>query len=142
MHKSKFFRKMMLAMLLTMALASSASADLIDSGVLFQNVNSSSPTAAFTITPFDTTKTMGRFFTRRGPSLYMCFAEADDLPALRARLRDHAPADWTGPPDGPLDTLFIHPKALGGVMMGVSRTTFGWTWSGRPERVVAALGGA
>jgi len=21
-------------------------------------------------------------------------------------------------------------------MMGVSRTTFGWTWSGRPERVV------
>jgi hypothetical protein len=93
------------------------------------------------ITPFDATKTMGRFFTRRGPSLYMCFAEADDLPALRARLREYAPADWTGPPDGPLDTLFIHPKALGGMMMGVSRTTFGWTWSGHPERVrPAALG--
>ena len=87
------------------------------------------------ITPFDPTKTMGRFFARRGPSLYMCYAEADDLPALRDRLREHAPADWIGPPDGPLDNLFIHLRALGGMMMGVSRTTFGWTWSGHPERV-------
>ena len=94
------------------------------------------------ITPFDLSKTMGRFFTRRGPSLYICFAEADDLPALRDRLRAHAPQDWTGVPDGPLDSLFIHPKALGGMMMGVSRTTFGWTWSGRPERVVAVPAGA
>jgi hypothetical protein len=90
------------------------------------------------ITPFDAGKTMGRFFARRGPSLYMCYAEADDLPALRARLLEHAPQDWTGPRDGPLDNLFIHPKALGGMMMGVSRTTFGWTWSGRPERVAPA----
>ncbi|MCC6764699.1 MAG: hypothetical protein IT293_08555 [Deltaproteobacteria bacterium] len=89
------------------------------------------------ITPVDLGKTMGRFMTKRGPSLYMCFAEAPDLALVRARLREHAPHDWTGPADAPVpDTLFIHPKALGGLMMGVSRTSVGWTWSGHPERVV------
>ena len=92
------------------------------------------------ITPFDAAKTMGRFFARRGPSLYMCYAEADDLSVLRNRLLAHAPQDWTGPREGPLDNLFIHPKALGGMMMGLSRTTFGWTWSGRPERVAPGRG--
>ena len=88
------------------------------------------------ITPYDLAKTMGRFMTKRGPSLYMCFAEAPDLTAIRARLETHAPADWTGPTGAAMpDTLFIHPKALGGLMLGVSRTTFGWTWSGHPERV-------
>jgi hypothetical protein len=91
------------------------------------------------ITPHEPAKTMGRFMTKRGPCLYMCFAEAPDLGAIRARLEAHAPADWTGPtgPAAP-DTLFIHPKALAGLMMGVSRTTFGWTWSGHPERVRSA----
>ncbi|MCC6848851.1 MAG: hypothetical protein IT294_10150 [Deltaproteobacteria bacterium] len=89
------------------------------------------------ITPYDRGKTMGRFMTKRGPSLYMCFAEAPDLALVRARLREHAPRDWTGSADAPApDTLFIHPKALGGLMMGVSRTSVGWTWSGHPERVV------
>jgi hypothetical protein len=88
------------------------------------------------ITPFDPIKTMGRFFARRGPSLYMCYGEADDLGAVRARLLEHAPHDWTGPaaPAVP-DNLFIHPRALSGMMVGVSRTTFAWIWSGRPERV-------
>lgn len=89
------------------------------------------------ITPFDLGKTMGRFMTKRGPCLYMCFAEAPDLAAIRTRLQEHAPRDWTGPRDAPVpDTLFIHPKALAGLMMGVSRTSVGWTWSGQPERVV------
>lgn len=87
------------------------------------------------ITPFDAAKTMGRFFAKRGPSLYMCFAEADDLTPIRARLHEHAPYDWTGVLD---DSLFIHPPALGGMMLGVSRTTFAWVWSGHPERVQAA----
>jgi hypothetical protein len=86
------------------------------------------------VTPNDAAKTMGRFFAKRGPSWYMCFAEADDLAPLRARLLEHAPHDWTGAPDV-AETLFIHPKALGGMMLGVSRTTFAWTWSGHPERV-------
>jgi hypothetical protein len=88
------------------------------------------------ITPYDPAKTMGRFMSKRGPSLYMCFAEAPDLAAIRDRLEAHAPADWTGSTHAAVpDTLFIHPKALGGMMLGVSRTTVGWTWSGHPERV-------
>jgi len=88
------------------------------------------------ITPNEPAKTMGRLFARRGACWYMCFAEADDLLPIRARLLEHAPTQWTGPRDSPtVDTLFIHPPALGGVMLGVSRTTFAWTWSGHPERV-------
>ena len=90
------------------------------------------------ITPNDPAKTMGRFVARRGPCWYMCFAEAIDLRPIRSRLLEYAPHDWTGPRDGIPDSLFIHPKALGGMMLGVSRATHAWTWSGHPERVVAA----
>jgi hypothetical protein len=86
-----------------------------------------------TIYPFDGAKTMGRFFGRFGPSMYMCYGETDDLAAVRERLKSIAPDDWTGSDDND-DGLFIHPKALGGVMLGVSRTTHAWTWSGYPER--------
>ena len=66
----------------------------------------------------------------------MCFAEAPDLAVIRTRLEEHAPGDWTGSTHATVpDTLFIHPRALAGLMMGVSRTTVGWTWSGHPERV-------
>ena len=88
-----------------------------------------------TIHPYDETKTMGRFFQRFGPSMYMCYAETDDLPGLRDRITAMAPGDWTGSVEDN-DGLFIHPKALGGVMLGVSRTTHAWTWSGYPERRV------
>lgn len=88
-----------------------------------------------TIFPFDTTKTMGRFFSRFGPSLYMCYAECADTRSLRDLLRARVADDWTGAPEGAADSLFIHPRALGGVMLGVSRTTFAWTWSGSPARV-------
>jgi hypothetical protein len=91
------------------------------------------------VTPFDDTKTMGRFFRRQGQRLYMAYAEADDPAAIRARLLEHAPRDWTGPRDAKQpDNLYLHPKALGGVLLGVSRTSFGWIWSGHPERVVPA----
>ena len=88
------------------------------------------------ITPFDREKTMGRFFARQGPSLYMFYAEARDTAALRERLREHAPGAWTGPRDGAApDNLFVHPQALHGVLLGVSRESVAWTWSGRPEKV-------
>lgn len=91
------------------------------------------------IHPFDATKTMGRFFSKRGPALYMAYAEADDTGALRAACLAHAPKDWTGPRDGVApDNLFLHPRALGGMLLGVSRTRYAWTWSGRPERVLRA----
>ncbi len=88
-----------------------------------------------TIDPFDRTKTMGRYFERFGPTLYMCYGETDRLPELRERLKALAPRDWTGSDADP-NGLFVHPRALGGIMLGVSRTTYAWTWSGRPERVI------
>lgn len=86
-----------------------------------------------TIFPYDESKTMGRYFKRFGPSLYMCYGETDRLPEIRDRLKSLAPGGWTGSDDDQ-DGLFIHPKALGGTMLGVSRTTHAWTWSGYPER--------
>jgi hypothetical protein len=88
------------------------------------------------VTPHDRGKTMGRFFARQGPCLYMCYAEARDTGALRERLLEHAPRHWTGPRDGAApDNLFMHPQALHGVLLGVSRESVAWTWSGHPERV-------
>ena len=87
-----------------------------------------------TIHPYDVSKTMGRYCEKFGPAMYMCYGETDDLPALRERLKSIAPGDWTGSDDNN-DGLFINPRALGGVMVGVSRTTYAWTWSGFPERV-------
>jgi hypothetical protein len=91
------------------------------------------------VTPFDASKTMGRFFRRHGPRLYMAYAESDDPAAIRERLLEHAPRDWTGPRDAKQpDNLYLHPKALAGVLLGVSRTSFAWIWSGHPERVAPA----
>jgi len=36
------------------------------------------------------------------------------------------------------DTIFLHPPSLGGTMLGLSRPTLAWQWSGHPERVEAA----
>jgi hypothetical protein len=95
------------------------------------------------VTPFDAAKTMGRFFAQRGPALYMAYAESDRTHELRERLLADAPSDWTGPRDAPVpDNLFVHPRALGGLLLGVSRTSFAWIWSGRPERVQPARDGA
>ena len=91
------------------------------------------------IHPHDTEKTMGRFFTKRGPCLYMCYGESDRCDEIRERARAQAPSDWTGSNDDrPVDGLFLHPSALGGVMLGVSRLSYAWTWSGSPERVEPA----
>jgi hypothetical protein len=93
-----------------------------------------------TVTPFDPAKTMGRFFARQGPCLYMAYAEARDLRPLRERLLEHASDDWSTPgaPGDVPDNLFVHPRALGGLLLGVSRESVAWTWSGRPERVQPA----
>jgi hypothetical protein len=89
------------------------------------------------IHPFDRrNKTMGRFHAKWGDSLYMGYVESDRSDEIRRRALEHGPGDWTGPREGERpDNLFLHPRALGGVMLGVSRTTFAWTWSGAPERV-------
>lgn len=92
------------------------------------------------ITPTVADNTMGRFFSKAGESLYMAFAEAPDLVALEERLMA-AGAGFTAEPRGPArdergpHTIFIHPAALGGMMLGLSRPTYAWRWSGHPERV-------
>jgi hypothetical protein len=83
------------------------------------------------IHPHDGSKTMGRYFAKHGESLYMCFAETGELAAITESLREQG-APHTAVGD---HTTFIHPQALGGAMVGLSRRTYAWTWSGHPERV-------
>ena len=76
---------------------------------------------------------MDRFFQRRGPSLYMCYIETDDVVGLAERLRARGDR-YTASEDRPAESgLFIHPSALFGMLMGVSATNYAWVWSGRPE---------
>lgn len=91
------------------------------------------------VTVTDDSKTMGRFAAKRGESLYMFFAESDEMDEIRARLSECAPGSWSDSAnrkDG--DVLFVHPNAASGVLFGVSRTSVGWLWSGAPDRVERA----
>jgi hypothetical protein len=78
---------------------------------------------------------MGRFHQKRGDSLYMFFAETDDVAALAERLpaRGDRRRVWRTDEAGASET-FIHPSQFLGVLVGVSRTGHAWTWSGDPER--------
>ncbi|MBL8381325.1 MAG: VOC family protein [Burkholderiales bacterium] len=84
---------------------------------------------------------MRRFVERRGgDALYMCFAETDDFVALRERLLA-AGATLTarsGDIANERDTMHVHPKNLHGMLLGISRQDFAWTWSGQPARVPPA----
>ncbi len=76
---------------------------------------------------------MGRFQARRGQSIYMGYVETDDVAAVQERLNARG-ARYAGRTDDPHpEGLFIHPTALHGMLLGVSRTNLAWTWSGRPE---------
>jgi catechol 2,3-dioxygenase-like lactoylglutathione lyase family enzyme len=80
---------------------------------------------------------MGRWVAGRGDSLYMCYVEADDVRPIIERL---AARDGHFTPRGQdarteRDGLWVHPSALCGLLLGVSRTTVGWEWSGQPARV-------
>ncbi|MEX0786899.1 MAG: VOC family protein [Dehalococcoidia bacterium] len=82
----------------------------------------------------DPERAMGRFATKRGgQAIYMCYVETADVPGMIERLQRRG-ARYTGRRDelNP-EGLFIHPTALHGVLMGVSRTNLAWRWSGRPE---------
>jgi hypothetical protein len=86
----------------------------------------------------DPASAMGRWAAKRGDSLYMCYAETDDVGAIVRRLRRHQ-ARFTprgGDPLAERDGLWIHPSVLGGLLLGISRTTVAWEWSGRPELVI------
>ncbi len=85
---------------------------------------------------------MDRFWQKRGDSLYMCYIETDDVTAMEQRLQAanlrYAPGE--GRPDG--TNIFIHPQTLFGMLMGVSKTNYGWLWSGRPDLAGAGPGDA
>ena len=91
------------------------------------------------ITPNIPEKTMGRFFKRLGETYYMAYAESGQIKAIEERVREAnegftiVPADK--PADRMADSLFIHPPSLGGMMLGISRPSMAWSWSGAPERV-------
>jgi catechol 2,3-dioxygenase-like lactoylglutathione lyase family enzyme len=88
----------------------------------------------------DARSAMGRWVARRGDSLYMAYVETHDLAGVIERL-DGAGARWTPrgqSREGERDGLWVHPSALHGLLLGVSRTTLAWEWSGRPERVEPA----
>jgi hypothetical protein len=81
----------------------------------------------------DPERAMGRFAQKHGQSIYMCYVETDRVPDVIERLEKrgakHARRKDAHNPEG----LFVHPTALHGVLMGVSRTNLAWNWSGRPE---------
>jgi hypothetical protein len=88
----------------------------------------------------DSKSAMGRWAAKRGDSLYMCYAEADDLRPIIERLTARG-ARFTprgSDPKTERDGLWVHPSALCGLLLGISRTTVGWEWSGQPARVARA----
>ena len=94
------------------------------------------------ITPTDMSKTMGRYYTRERASFYMAFAEsADMLKIERSAKEANAGITIDRPPqrsaDLTADQLWLHPPTLGGMMLGISRPSMAWRWSGHPERVEA-----
>jgi hypothetical protein len=92
------------------------------------------------ITPNKPGTTMHRFFERNRGGLYMSFAESGELGEIERRVREAGAGFTAAPAEGERDrlgahTLFLHPKTLGGMMLGLSRRSYAWTWSGHPERV-------
>jgi hypothetical protein len=75
---------------------------------------------------------MGRFYERRGESIYMCYAETADTAPIVAALEELGARYTAGREDGG-GNIFLHPTALCGMLMGISRTNLAWTWSGHPE---------
>ncbi len=85
----------------------------------------------------DPERAMGRWVAKRGDSLYMGYVETDDVAAILGRLaaRRGRFTPRGGDAARERDGLWIHPSALCGLLLGVSRTTVAWEWSGRPELV-------
>ncbi len=85
----------------------------------------------------DPASAMGRWVAKHGDSLYMCYVETDDVPAIIGRLAARGARFTPRGTDAATerDGLWIHPSALCGLLLGVSRTSVAWEWSGRPELV-------
>lgn len=93
------------------------------------------------ITPADNQKTMGRFHSREGTSFYMAFAESGRMAHIEREAKRADAGITVDRPEGraasrTADQLWLHPQSLGGMMLGVSRPSMAWRWSGHPERVL------
>jgi glyoxalase/bleomycin resistance protein/dioxygenase superfamily protein len=80
---------------------------------------------------------MGRWVAKHGDSLYMCYAEVDEVRPVIERLERRG-GRWTprgADPAKAQDGLWVHPSVLHGMLLGISRTTLAWGWSGHPELV-------
>lgn len=89
----------------------------------------------------DPARSMGRFYERRGQSVYMCFVETPDAGAIKARL-DAREGRYQQLANDPAAGLYIHPSALHGILMGVSATNVAWRWSGHPELAPSSAAGS
>lgn len=86
----------------------------------------------------DRPSAMRRFVEKRGgDSLYMCYLETDDYDALQRRLLEGgAKLIPRGPSiESERDGCWVHPKSLHGLLLGISRRSLAWEWSGRPQLV-------
>ena len=84
---------------------------------------------------------MRRFVERRGgDGLYMCYMESDRFDELKDRLLAGGASLTPRGPDiaSERDNIWVHPKSLHGMLLGISRETFAWDWSGRPELIAPA----
>lgn len=89
----------------------------------------------------DSTRSMGRFYERRGQSIYMCFVETPNTAAIKERL-DARDSRYQLLANDPAAGLYIHPSALHGILMGVSGTNVAWRWSGHPELAPKSAAGS
>lgn len=92
------------------------------------------------ISPTDDVKTMGRYFGREGVCYYMSFCESARMVEIEARASAANAGHTVQRPDDrsadkTADQMWLHPPALGGMMLGISRPTMAWSWSGHPNRV-------
>lgn len=86
----------------------------------------------------DRPSAMRRFVEKRGgDSLYMCYLETDAYDVLQRRLLEGgATLIARGASiETERDGCWVHPKSLHGLLLGISRSTLAWEWSGQPERV-------
>lgn len=94
------------------------------------------------ITPTDVNKTLGKYHAREGASFYMAYAESQEIGSIERTARADGvglsldPREKQQPGRDP-EQLWLHPAALGGMMLGISRPTLAWRWSGHPDRVAA-----
>ena len=94
------------------------------------------------ISPINPETTMARFFQKIGPCLYMGFAETNELWDIEQKAKASDLGMTIDRPDERsealvADQIWLHPGTLGGMMLGLSRPSMAWSWSGSPERVTS-----